>query len=102
MIQVLELILMLERTKEEKSVKPNKKVMSEAVSEGILDQQLNTFDSIRLVYDFDPAKFKTFFYQNIAAANYFSHVNVERAPLTPKDVENVKGYLKDDAADKEC
>lgn len=89
----------VKRTKEEKAVKPVKKVMADAVAEGLLEQQLNTFDSIRLVYDFNPESFKTYFYQNIAAANYYSRANmVDASFLSREDGEKVSGYLSDEDA----
>jgi len=48
--------------------------MADAVANGMLDAPISTYEGIRRLYpEFDPANlFKTYFFQNIAAANYYS------------------------------
>jgi hypothetical protein len=55
------------------AVKSEKLAMDQAVAVGRAPAPLNTYDVIRSSYpDFNPAHFNTYFYQNIAAANYYS------------------------------
>lgn len=54
--------------------KPAKIPMQQAVAQGAVQAPgINTYEVIRLTRpDFDPQRFNTYFYQNIAAANYYS------------------------------
>lgn len=54
--------------------KPAKIPMAQAIQQGLVQAPgLNTYQVIQLTRpDFDPNRFNTYFYQNIAAANYYS------------------------------
>lgn len=53
--------------------KPVKMLMDEAVAQRLVTGPLNTYDTIRYSRpDFDPQRFNTYFFQNIASANYYS------------------------------
>lgn len=55
--------------------------MDDAVAQGAIAAPLNTYDVIRVSYpDFNPAEFNTYFYQNIAAANYYSRTALAANP----------------------
>ena len=67
--------------------------MSEAVNRNIVDRPLNTYEVITSMYQpgvaknnkgqdvgFDPARFNTYYYQNIAAANYYSKAALAADP----------------------
>lgn len=50
-----------------------KTTMAQALAQGLIAAPLNTYDVIRVTHpDFNPAQFNTYYYQNIAAANYYS------------------------------
>lgn len=50
-----------------------KVTMNEAINRGVLVDPINTFQAIQQVHpDFNPARFNTYFFQNIAASNYYS------------------------------
>lgn len=47
--------------------------MAQAVQQGLIGGPMNTYDVIRQSYPtFNPERFNTYYYQNIAAANYYS------------------------------
>lgn len=47
--------------------------MNEAINSGVIKDPLNTFQVIQQMHpDFNPDRFNTYFFQNIAAANYYS------------------------------
>ena len=69
-------------------VKTTKIRMSDAVKQGV--PQMNTYDTIRAYKTFDPAEFKTYFFQNIASANYYSIADLRQDP----ELSQVAGYLE--------
>lgn len=55
--------------------------MEQAVQQGLIPGPLNTYDVIRQSYPtFDPNRFNTYYYQNIAAANYYSKAALAANP----------------------
>lgn len=61
--------------------KSEKALMAQAVAQGTIPAALNTYEVIRRSYpDFNSAHFNTYFYQNIAAANYFSRTALAADP----------------------
>ena len=55
--------------------------MAQAVQQGLINGAMNTYDVIRASYPtFDPARFNTYYYQNIAAANYYSKAALAADP----------------------
>jgi len=73
------------KTKKNKSGKVSpvllKVTMDQAVAMGLIPRSLNTYDMIKVAHpDFTPDRFKTYSYQNIAAANYFSKAALSADP----------------------
>lgn len=55
--------------------------MEQAVAQGLIRAPLNTYDVIRVSHPtFNPARFNTYFYQNIAASNYYSKAALAAEP----------------------
>jgi hypothetical protein len=51
--------------------------MDEAVSQGIINTPMNTYQVMQVYYlNFNPAKFDTTFFMSIAALNYYSSTDV--------------------------
>jgi hypothetical protein len=57
--------------------KLDKMPMDQAVSRGFIPAPINTYQVIQATHtDFDPGRFNKYFTQNIAAANYYSSVDI--------------------------
>lgn len=68
--------------------------MDVAVQQGIIQAPLNTYDVVRSTHpNFNPARFNTYFYQNIAASNYYSKSALAAEPTL---VEVVQALARDD------
>jgi hypothetical protein len=61
--------------------KSAKMPMAQAVAQGVINGPMNTYQVIQVTRpDFDPNRFNTYFYQNIAAANYYSKAALAADP----------------------
>ena len=68
--------------------------MADAVSRGVIAGPQNTYQVISGSYPaFDPARFNTYFYQNIAAANYYSKTALQ---ADPRFVDQAATLARDD------
>jgi hypothetical protein len=68
--------------------------MAQAVQQGIIPGALNTYDVVRSTHPtFNPARFNTYFYQNIAASNYYSK---SALAADPNLAEVVQALARDD------
>lgn len=55
--------------------------MAQAVASGLIPQAYNTYQVVQANYpSFDPGRFPTYFYQNIAAANYYTKTALAADP----------------------
>lgn len=81
--------------------------MDEALTKRLIDQPINTYDAVSSVYPlgqkqdkkgidagFNPARFKTYFFQNITAANYYSKKDLRSNPALAEQND----YIKSDVA----
>lgn len=68
--------------------------MDQAVSQGLISSPLNTYEVIKSNYrDFDPARFQSYYFQNILSLNYYS---LEDIP-TPEIYQTIE---RDDIKDQ--
>lgn len=56
--------------------------MAEAIQRGFIPAAMNTYQVVQANHpDFNPARFNTYFFQNIAAANYYSRAALAADPV---------------------
>lgn len=72
--------------------KPAKITMAQAIQQGVVQAPgLNTYQVIQVTRpDFNPNRFNTYFYQNIAAANYYSKAALAADPTLVEVAEGLQ------------